>query len=100
MAAGTGSHAEHRRVARMPFVTRGSHRIRYELAGPRAGPTYVFVNGLTQYAALWTAYRDALVARHFRVATFDPRGQGGAGKRGLFIRQDDRAASLALLVVP
>jgi hypothetical protein len=45
----------------MPFLTHGSHRIRYELVGPAAGPAYVFVNGLTQYAALWTGYRYALV---------------------------------------
>ena len=82
----------------MPFLTHGSHRIRYELAGPKAGPTYVFVNGLTQYAALWTAYRDALVARHFRVATFDLLGQGESDKPSLFIRQEDQVAALDLLV--
>jgi pimeloyl-ACP methyl ester carboxylesterase len=73
----------------MPFLTHGSHRIRYELAGPKDGPAYVFVNGLTQYAALWTTYRDALIARQFRVATFDLLGQGDTDKPSLFIRQDD-----------
>ena len=55
----------------MPFLSHGSYRIRYELEGPADAPVYVLVNGLTQYAELWTAYRDALVARRFRVATFD-----------------------------
>jgi 3-oxoadipate enol-lactonase len=82
----------------MPFLTHGSYRIRYELAGPKHGPAYVFVNGLTQYAALWTAYRDALAARQFRVATFDLLGQGDSDKPSLFIRQDDQVAALDLLI--
>lgn len=60
----------------MPFLSHGSYRIRYELDGPANAPAYVLVNGLTQYAELWSAYRDALVARQFRVATFDLLGQG------------------------
>ena len=44
----------------MPFLTHGSYRIRYELDGPADAPAYVLVNGLTQYAELWDAYRDAL----------------------------------------
>ena len=37
----------------MPFLTHGSYRIRYELDGPDDdAPTYVLVNGLTQYAEL------------------------------------------------
>jgi pimeloyl-ACP methyl ester carboxylesterase len=47
---------------------------------------------------LWTAYRDALVARHFRVATFDLLGQGASDKPALFIRQDDHVAALHLLI--
>ena len=45
----------------MPFLSHGSYRIRYELDGPANAPAYVLVNGLTQYAELWAAYRDALV---------------------------------------
>jgi pimeloyl-ACP methyl ester carboxylesterase len=82
----------------MPFLTHGSHRVRYELAGPAAGPAYVFVNGLTQYSALWTVYRDALVARQYRVATFDLLGQGESDKPSLFIRQDDQVAILGMLI--
>ena len=43
-------------------------------------PAFVLVNGLTQYAELWAAYRDALVAKQFRVATFDLLGQGASDK--------------------
>src|SRR5258707_8018691 len=82
----------------MPFLTHGSHRIRYELAGPKDAPAYVFVNGLTQYAELWAAYRDALLARQFRVATFDLLGQGTSDKPALFITQDDQVAALHLLI--
>ena len=82
----------------MPFLTLGSYRIRYELDGPANAPTYVLVNGLTQYAELWAAYRDALVARQFRVATFDLLGQGTSDKPALFINQDDHVAALGLLI--
>ena len=82
----------------MPFLAHGSYRIRYELDGPKDAPAYVLVNGLTQYAELWTAYRDALVARRFRVATFDLLGQGESDKPTLFISQDDQVAALHLLI--
>jgi 3-oxoadipate enol-lactonase len=82
----------------MPFLAHGSYRIRYELAGPDDGPAYVLVNGLTQYAELWGAYRDALAAKQFRVATFDLLGQGASDKPGLFINQDDQVAVLAQLI--
>ena len=82
----------------MPFLALGSYHIRYELEGPERGPAYVFVNGLTQYAELWAAYRDALVAKGFRVATFDLLGQGASDKPALFISQDDQVAALALLI--
>jgi pimeloyl-ACP methyl ester carboxylesterase len=82
----------------MPFLTLRSYRIRYELEGPERGPAYVLVNGLTQYAELWGAYRDALVAKGFRVATFDLLGQGASDKPALFISQDDQVAALALLI--
>jgi 3-oxoadipate enol-lactonase len=82
----------------MPFLALGSYRIRYELDGPERGPAYVLVNGLTQYAELWGVYRDALVAKGFRVATFDLLGQGESDKPGLFISQDDQVAALALLI--
>lgn len=82
----------------MPFLTHGSYRIRYELDGPANAPAYVLVNGLTQYAELWAAYRDALLARQFRVATFDLLGQGTSDKPALFITQDDQVAALHLLI--
>ena len=82
----------------MPFLTLGPYRIRYELEGPQSEPTYVLVNGLTQYAELWGAYRDALMTRGFRVATFDLLGQGASDKPAMFISQDDQVAALALLI--
>src|SRR3954452_8094319 len=82
----------------MPFLTLSSYRIRYELDGPQHGPAYVFVNGLTQYAELWSAYRDTLAAKGFRVATFDLLGQGASDKPGLFISQDDQVAALGLVI--
>lgn len=82
----------------MPYLAYGSHRIRYGLEGPDDGPAYVLVNGLTQYAELWAAYRTALVARGFRVATFDMLGQGESDKPALFISQDDQVQALGLLI--
>jgi len=82
----------------MPFLSHGSYRIRYELDGPADAPAYVLVNGLTQYAELWAAYRDALIARGFRVATFDLLGQGESDKPALFISQDDQVTALHLLI--
>jgi 3-oxoadipate enol-lactonase len=82
----------------MPFLSHGPHRFRYEIEGPANAPVYVLVNGLTQYAELWTAYREALVARQFRIATFDLLGQGASDKPRLFIAQDDQVAALRLLI--
>jgi 3-oxoadipate enol-lactonase len=91
-------HQVARGIAAMPFLSHGSYRIRYELDGPADAPAYVLVNGLTQYAELWTAYRDALIARGFRVATFDLLGQGESDKPTLFISQDDQVTALHLLI--
>lgn len=82
----------------MAHLSYGSHTIRYELSGPETGPAYVLVNGLTQYAELWDTYRDALVAKQFRVVTFDLLGQGESDKPSLFISQDDHVAVLRLLI--
>jgi 3-oxoadipate enol-lactonase len=82
----------------MPYLSHGSYRIRYELEGPDEGPAYVLVNGLTQFAELWAGYRTALVARGFRVATFDMLGQGTSDKPSLFISQDDQVQALGLLI--
>ena len=76
-----------------------AHRIPLRDRGARrTAPAYVLVNGLTQYAELWAAYREALVARNFRVATFDLLGQGESDKPRLFITQDDQVAALGLLI--
>jgi len=82
----------------MAFLSFGSHTIRYDLSGPQKGPSYVLVNGLTQYSELWGAYREALTARNFRVLTFDLLGQGESDKPTLFINQDDHVAVLRSLI--
>lgn len=76
----------------MPFLSHDGYRTRYELDGPDRGPAYVLVNGLTQYAELWRCYRDELVARNFRVLTFDLLGQAESDKPSLFIDQRDQVA--------
>ncbi len=82
----------------MAFLKHGPMRIRYELDGPADGPAYVMVNGLTQYIELWGPYRDALVAKGFRVATFDLLGQGVSDKPSLFIDQDEQVAVMRDLI--
>jgi pimeloyl-ACP methyl ester carboxylesterase len=82
----------------MPFLSHGSYRIRYEVEGPAKAPAYVLVNGLTQYAELWATYCNALIAKQYRVATFDLLGQGASDKPALFINQDDQVEALHLLI--
>ena len=82
----------------MPFLSHGAYRIRYELDGTENGPAYVLVNGLTQYAELWRGYRDGLIAKNFRVLTFDLLGQGESDKPSLFIDQRDQVAAVRALV--
>jgi pimeloyl-ACP methyl ester carboxylesterase len=82
----------------MPFLSHGSHRIRYELDGPNDAPTYVLVNGLTHYSELWATYRDALTGKGLRVATFDLLGQGASDKPELFISQADQVDTLGRLI--
>jgi len=82
----------------MPSLTHGLSRIRYELAGPKDGPAYILINGLTQYVEIWHPYRDALVARGFRVAIFDLLGQDVSEKPTLFINPDDQVAVVSELV--
>jgi 3-oxoadipate enol-lactonase len=81
----------------MPTLQHGRHAIYYEVAEAN-GPTYVLVNGLTQYSALWTPYRAALNLRGLRVISFDLLGQGQSDKPSLFIEQDDQVAVLHALI--
>jgi len=82
----------------MPTLTSSSRQINYVLDGPSAGPTFVLVNGLTQYIKIWEPFRLALAERGYRVATFDLLGQGHSDKPSLFIGQDDQVAVLRDLV--
>jgi 3-oxoadipate enol-lactonase len=58
----------------------------------------MLVNGLTQYAELWRGYRDGLIAKNFRVLTFDLLGQGESDKPSLFIDQHDQVSVIRALV--
>ncbi len=82
----------------MAWLECKSRRIHYETAGPEDAPTYVLVNGLTQYVRLWIPFRDALIARGFHVVSFDMLGQGQSDKPSLFIHQDDQVAVLGELI--
>ncbi len=82
----------------MPWLACKSRRIHYELTGPEDGPVCVLVNGLTQYIKLWMPFRDGLVARGFRVASYDMLGQGQSDKPRLFIDQVDQVEVLHDLI--
>src|SRR6202023_4200077 len=82
----------------MPWLACKSRRIHYELSGPENGPACVLVNGLTQYIKLWMPFRDGLVARRFRVASYDMLGQGQSDKPRLFIDQADQVEVLRDLI--
>jgi 3-oxoadipate enol-lactonase len=82
----------------MPWLACNSRRIHYELTGPEDGPVCVLVNGLTQYIKLWMPFRDTLVARGFRVASYDMLGQGQSDKPRLFIEQDEQVNVLRDLI--
>jgi pimeloyl-ACP methyl ester carboxylesterase len=82
----------------MPVLNGGRYSVHYEADGPEDRPAFVLVNGLTQYSALWAAYRAALAARGFRVISFDLLGQGQSDKPGLFIEQADQVAVLRTLI--
>jgi 3-oxoadipate enol-lactonase len=82
----------------MPWLACKSRRIHYELSGPENGPVCVLVNGLTQYIKLWMPFRDGLVARGFRVASYDMLGQGQSDKPRLFIEQADQVDVLRDLI--
>jgi len=82
----------------MPTITSGSRQISYVLDGPPDGPTFVLVNGLTQYIKIWEPFREALAERAFRVATFDLLGQGHSDKPSLFIGQDEQVVVLRDLI--
>lgn len=79
-------------------VQAGGRQVFAELAGPAGAPCFVLVNGLTQYAPLWDVHAKALVARGYRVVTFDLFGQGRSEKPALFIGQDDQVAVLDAII--
>jgi len=82
----------------MATLTCGPRRIRFELDGPADAPAFVLVNGLTQYIKIWDSFRDALVAKRYRVVTFDLLGQGDSDKPSLFIDQDDQVGVVSDII--
>jgi pimeloyl-ACP methyl ester carboxylesterase len=81
-----------------PPIDLHGRRLNWRLDGPPGAPVLVLVNGLTQYAELWTTHREALVAQGLRVATFDLFGQGRSDKPALFIGQDEQVAALDAVI--
>lgn len=82
----------------MTAVIIGERTVHCQVDGPESGPTYVFVNGLTQYVELWQAYRAALNPLGFRTITFDLLGQGRSEKPALFIEQSAQVDILHQLI--
>lgn len=82
----------------MPTYHYKAHPVYYELAGPAAAPTLVFINGLTQATRHWAGYRDYFNARGFRVLTYDLLGQGDSAKPILGLDFDDNVEVLAGLL--
>ena len=78
----------------MPDAPVGRHRVRFELDGPEGAPLLAFVNGLTQYSDLWTAYSKHFTARGLRVLRFDMLGQGESDKPALESRFEDHWKTL------
>ena len=78
----------------MPTAQIGRHKVRYHLDGPDDAPVLAFVNGLTQYSDLWTAYSAHFAERNFRVLRFDLLGQGQSDKPALGGRFEDHWRTL------
>lgn len=63
----------------MPRISVGGVELNYQFQGKEDGPTLVLVNGLLTDTSSWAAHLPAFVP-HFRVLTYDCRGQGGSDK--------------------
>jgi len=58
----------------------------------------VLVNGWTQYAEWWGAYRDALVSERIPRCHIRPSRSGRIRQAGISLSQDDHVAALAILI--
>jgi pimeloyl-ACP methyl ester carboxylesterase len=87
----------------MPFIDRAGHAIHYEVRGDASLPPLLLVMGLALSSRAWDALPERL-STHYRVITFDNRGTGRSGRRGLaFVMRDladDAAAVLRAVGVP
>lgn len=63
----------------MPVVHVNGIDIRFEWQGKADGPVLVLINGLLTDLSSWNGHLDAYTG-HFRVLTYDCRGQGGSSK--------------------
>lgn len=63
----------------MPQIDAGGLSMNYQWQGPEEGPVLVLINGLLTDLTSWNAHLPALT-QHFRVLTYDCRGQGGTEK--------------------
>ena len=67
---------------------------RFRIEGDEGAPVIAFVNGLTQYSALWDGYVAHFTRRGWRVARFDMIGQGESDKPALGVSFDDHWRTL------
>ncbi len=63
----------------MPVITVNGIQMRYEWQGKAGAPVLVLINGLLTDLSSWNGHLPAFVD-HFRVLTYDCRGQGGSEK--------------------
>jgi 3-oxoadipate enol-lactonase len=81
----------------MPHQTVNDIQLYYELHGPDNAHPVVLVNGLLSDTTSW-AYQIPVLAQHFRVLTYDCRGQGQSDKPAGPYSQELHARDLAGLL--
>ncbi|MCV6596672.1 MAG: alpha/beta hydrolase [Mangrovicoccus sp.] len=82
----------------MAQVSFQGHDVCYHLDGPKGAPVIAFINGLTQYSDLWTAYTQHFTDKGFRVLRFDMLGQGQSEKPALGVSFDTHWQSLEAIL--
>jgi pimeloyl-ACP methyl ester carboxylesterase len=82
----------------MSHLKIGPYQINYDLQGDPGHDVIVFVNGLTQSTAFWTAYQQQLTQFGYRVLSYDMLGQGLSSKPILRIPLEDHADNLCKLL--
>ena len=81
------------------FVTRGGVRIRYAVHGAGSTTVLLMPTWTVVHSRIWKA-QIGYLARHFRVVTFDGRGNGGSDRpAGAAAYRDEEYAADALAVL-